>query len=86
MSYEIASIGGFILCLGAMTFLIGWVWLAVRACQVRPLWGVLVALFPLFAPPCFAMDHWGEAKLPMLLLYAGVITAMSGARLIGPLH
>ncbi len=58
---------------GLLAALVGWIWLAVVAFRAGVGWGLATTVFPMFAAPCLALDHWKETRLPLLLHYAGIL-------------
>jgi hypothetical protein len=69
---------------GTLSFVVGWGWLAVRGFRENLLWGLVTTVFPVLAAPCFALNHWKLARLPMVLLYGGMLSASIGGRLMPP--
>lgn len=63
--------------LGSLALLGGWIWLLVLAFSESVLWGVLVLLVP-FAGLVFLVMHWDEAKMPGMLIIAGIILRVAG--------
>jgi hypothetical protein len=74
---------------GGLIWLVGHVWLLIRAFQEGPGWGLAVLLLPGLADLFFSIDHWLIAKKPFWLSVAGAVfmlipygaSAMLGGRL-----
>ena len=63
----------FVLFLGMILSLTGWIWLVVVGFRAGILWGLSTLICPTFAAPCFALDHWKRTRIPLALHCAGVL-------------
>lgn len=71
--FDFEKYGVWILAAGAITMLVGWIWLTLRAFGERLWWGLGCLLFP---PACFVFAplHWKRAAKPAFLFSFGVLT------------
>lgn len=58
--------------LALLSLVAAWLWLTVLAFKTHPAWGALCYFLP-FETVAYAIDHWREARGPVLLALAGVL-------------
>ncbi len=65
--------------IGAIIYLVGWIWLLINAFGESILWGILSFCF---SPIAFVYGilHWADLKVPTIMMAAGfVLSAIGGA-------
>lgn len=72
-SIDPEAIGPYILAVGAFLAVTGYVWLIVRAFRAKTSWGLISLIPPLGL--AFLPANWKRARLPALVILAGVLTA-----------
>ena len=87
----ILALGLFLLMvIGGLIWLVGHVWLLIRAFQEGLGWGLAVLLMPGLADLFFSVDHWLIAKKPFWLSVAGAVLMLipygASAMFSGRLH
>jgi hypothetical protein len=71
------TLGSALLAIGALTALIGSIWLIVVAFKESVLWG-LGSLFVPFVPLIFVIMHWGKSGKPFLINLSGIVVFVMG--------
>ena len=66
-----------LLLVGAICFLVGWVWLMIVGFTESIPWGVGIFFIPLIGL-VFSAFHWPEYKVPTLLMVVGFVLLMIG--------
>lgn len=70
--------GTMLLMLGVAIYLVGGIWLLVKAFQESIWWGLGSLLIPLVGL-IFAIMHWAQCKKPFLIALAGLVLIIAGS-------
>jgi hypothetical protein len=71
----------FLVVMGGIASLVGWVWIMINAFSESVPWGV-GSLFCGLVALVYGILHWDELKIPVLLMAVGTIVGIIG-RVIG---
>lgn len=78
-------IGLILLIIGMLAAFVGGIWLLVVIFKESVLWGVLSLIFGPVSL-VFVVMHWDISKKPFLIQIAGIVIAIIGAVIMGPME